>query len=335
MADAREERGEAVEVVLAPDLERVVMALRTFEPHAEKQLADGGADLDGRRAIAIEDRRPLAKRVALRRDQLAHELVVRHVAAEGVSQPRIQIPDGLDPDSVRIGTQEIGPLVRPEVGVLGPLQKLIDEECPLVGTVVGKERAGLIGRRQATDHSQERPSVKGRVGRVGRREHPHQLELFPDEAVDLIESRECVVGRVGDGSRQRDRDRADGDVTHVSRHDRGLTGKRPGLNLSLAVNGHDGAVVRLEGGAIGDIAPGTVGVFRDRFEREALLRDEAAIRWLHDDTDDLGRIGRSARGTAQQPRTDEFIVRRSRREPGSAAMRNLAGRFPQQEARRG
>ena len=52
LANLREERREAKEIVLAPNLERMEMALGALQPHAEEQLADRSADLYGLRPIA-------------------------------------------------------------------------------------------------------------------------------------------------------------------------------------------------------------------------------------------------------------------------------------------
>ena len=59
-ADAGEEGGEAVEVVLAPDLERMMVALRAFEPHAEEELADHRRHLGRLAAVAEEHGRAVA-----------------------------------------------------------------------------------------------------------------------------------------------------------------------------------------------------------------------------------------------------------------------------------
>src|SRR5207249_1287447 len=73
-ADAAEERGEAVEVVLAPHLERVVVAPRAVEPHAEEELADHRGQLVGLAAVAVEHRGPVGPRAAAGGDDLADEL---------------------------------------------------------------------------------------------------------------------------------------------------------------------------------------------------------------------------------------------------------------------
>src|SRR5579872_4779431 len=81
--DLREVSGQAVEVVLTPHLERMMMALGTFQPHSQEQLADHRGDLGRLGPIAEDHRRPGAERAALGRDDLAHKLVIWLVLAEG------------------------------------------------------------------------------------------------------------------------------------------------------------------------------------------------------------------------------------------------------------
>src|SRR5262245_18047028 len=83
VSDAAEVRGEAVEVVLPPDFERVVVALGTFEPHAQEQLADHRRDLVRLTAVTKDDGRAVAEGATLGGEQFADELVVRLVLAEG------------------------------------------------------------------------------------------------------------------------------------------------------------------------------------------------------------------------------------------------------------
>ena len=105
----------------------------------------------------------VAERAALRGQQLADELVVGHVAAEGVAEPGVEVVNRLDADAVRIRPQQVGPLVRPVVGILGPLQQAIDQLRSLVRRSVGKERPCFIRRRQPADHVEVRSAQERRV----------------------------------------------------------------------------------------------------------------------------------------------------------------------------
>ena len=74
-----EERGELVEVVLAPLLVRVVVALGALDPHAQEELADDRRDVRRLAAVAEQDDRAVAVRAPLGGEDLADELVVRLV----------------------------------------------------------------------------------------------------------------------------------------------------------------------------------------------------------------------------------------------------------------
>ena len=59
---AGEVGGEAVEIVLAVFLERMMVALGTFQPDAEEQLADQRRDLVRLAAVAEQHGRPVVQR---------------------------------------------------------------------------------------------------------------------------------------------------------------------------------------------------------------------------------------------------------------------------------
>src|SRR5829696_5389085 len=89
--NAAEERGEAVEVVLPPHLERVVVALRTVEPHAEAELTHHRGEFVRLAAVAVEHRGAVGERAAVGGDDLAHEFVVRLVLPEALPQPLVEV----------------------------------------------------------------------------------------------------------------------------------------------------------------------------------------------------------------------------------------------------
>ena len=172
-ADPGEVGGQAVEVVLAPDLERMMMALGAFQPDAEEQLADDRRDLVGRAAIAKERGRAVAPGAPLGRDQLADELVVGHVLAKRVANPGVEGHGRLDAHAIGIGPQQVGPLVGPEVGVLGPIEQRVDQLLALGRRRAGQKRAGFVGGRQAADHVEIGAPQKGRIrGRLARQRCP-------------------------------------------------------------------------------------------------------------------------------------------------------------------
>ena len=138
-ADPGEVGGELVELRLVPRFEGVVVALGTFEPDAQEELADHRRDLFGLATVAEDRRRPLLEGAPARRDDRVHELVVRHVAAERVADPAVEVQDGLDPHAVGVRAEQVDPLVGPVVGVFGSIEQAIDQPRPLAGRRVGEE----------------------------------------------------------------------------------------------------------------------------------------------------------------------------------------------------
>jgi hypothetical protein len=106
VADAGKVGGEAVEVVLAPFLERMVVAAGTFQPDAEEELADDRGQLRRLAAVAEEHGRAVVPGRTLRRDQLADELIVGLVAAEAVANPGVVV-QRLDADMMD-SPQQVG-----------------------------------------------------------------------------------------------------------------------------------------------------------------------------------------------------------------------------------
>src|SRR5262245_51565293 len=82
VSQAGKEGREAVEVVLPPFLERVMVALGTIQADAEEQLADQRRDLLRLATVAEHHGGPVLPGASLGGDQLAGELVQRFVLAE-------------------------------------------------------------------------------------------------------------------------------------------------------------------------------------------------------------------------------------------------------------
>src|SRR5688572_33505687 len=88
-----EERGHLIEVILAPLLIRMMMALCAIQPHTEEELAKHRREIRRLAPIAVDDRRTVSMVISLRGDDLAHELIVRLVAAKALPQPLIEDVD--------------------------------------------------------------------------------------------------------------------------------------------------------------------------------------------------------------------------------------------------
>ena len=82
----------------------MVMALRTLQPNAEEQLADDRRQLVWLAAIAEKIRVAVPPGAPFRRDQLAHELVIRFVLPKGVPNPGVVVQHRLDSDVIRVRT---------------------------------------------------------------------------------------------------------------------------------------------------------------------------------------------------------------------------------------
>ena len=137
----------------------------------------------------VERGRPLVAGAAPGREDVADELVVGPILGELPAQPARHGHGALRRDRVAIDAQQVGPAHRPVVGILRPLEQLVDQPGPLVGSRVGQERAGLRRGRQRADGVEEDAAQEGGVvGQVaGRDAQPG--ELVPDVAVDEVRFR--------------------------------------------------------------------------------------------------------------------------------------------------
>ncbi len=229
MADAGKDRGKAVKIVLAPNFEGVLMAFGTFEPDAEEQLTDGRSDFDRVGTIAENDRGSVAPSTPLGGNQLADELVIGEVLAKGGSQPCIQVPDGLDTDTVGIGPEKVRPFVGPEVGVFGTVEELVNESVTFVRRSISEKGAGFLGRGEPADHSEVGTAQKRGIGSGAGGEHAEEFQLLPNQVVDFVFTREGTVEFFGNFFGERNRDRTDGNVIHVANHHGGFTGMGPAV----------------------------------------------------------------------------------------------------------
>ena len=137
MSDAAKIGGEAVEFVLAPDLEGMVMAGAQSSRTPRNSWLTIVVISSGSRRSRKNTAAPLGS-AALGRDNLADELVVRLVAAKSIAQPGIEIEVRLDAHAIGIGSNQISPFVRPVIGILGASEQGINQLCPLAGRLVCK-----------------------------------------------------------------------------------------------------------------------------------------------------------------------------------------------------
>ncbi len=166
-ADAGEERGEAVVVVLAVLLERMMVALGALQPHAEEELGRRLGQLRRIVGDAVVVGRAARVDRALGRDQLADELVERLVGAERLLDPVVHGPHALLAQLVAGVADQVGPLERPAGGVLvvvdvlgrvaGEAQQAIDQLRALVGIGRLEERLASLRASAACRWRRGRP----------------------------------------------------------------------------------------------------------------------------------------------------------------------------------
>src|SRR4029078_12333450 len=153
-ADAGEERGEAPVVVLAPFLVRVMVALRARDPLTQEDLRHIVGELLRRLHLLVPDDRRIAGLVAGRGEQIADESVERRVARERRADPLVERERALGPAvlATAADAEDVGPLVREIVAVLGPIQKRVDESIAFSGVGISDESSHLLrcGARHAT-----------------------------------------------------------------------------------------------------------------------------------------------------------------------------------------
>src|SRR5262249_22431624 len=146
--DATEERGQAVVVVLAPDLERMMVALGALHADAEEYLRRRLGEVLWRLVHEIERHRAARVQVALRQDQLAHHAIGRAVLAQRLLEPGVEAVDTLLAEHAAMGPQQIAPLDRPVIHVLGPIKQAVDQLGTLAWLLRGDELARLLDRGQ-------------------------------------------------------------------------------------------------------------------------------------------------------------------------------------------
>src|SRR5439155_17712532 len=138
-----EECGEVIKVVLAPLLVRVMMATGAFETRAEEELAEQRGQVSRLAAVTINDRGTIAMVRALGKEDFTHELVVRLVLPETLPQPLVESEHAFHADAIGVGAQQIAPLVRPVIGVLGSREEAVNQ-CAACGGRTEEWSVGVL-----------------------------------------------------------------------------------------------------------------------------------------------------------------------------------------------
>ena len=167
-ADAGEEVGHLVILVVGPLLHRVVVALGAIDRHAEEGLR-GRLGHAARIVVQHEEvARPVDQRAALRGDKLAHEPVPRRVRLHLIPNPRVVAPHRGRLEPLALHEQQVGPLVGPVVHELGALQECFDQRVAFLRRFVLEKHARLVRRGQNADRVEKGAADEFAV-RAGRR----------------------------------------------------------------------------------------------------------------------------------------------------------------------
>ena len=189
-ADLREERREAVIVVLTPFLKRVMVALRTLHPHAEEKLRGIFKLLLRLLHLAIPAGGRILLHAARRRDHFAHEFVKRAIDSQAVAQPTVE---GKSRGRVlRLSAfvaQQCAPFVREKVGVFRAVEQCVDEPVALGCVFVCEEAVRFLQRRKSPRDVECCTADKCRVVAAVRRRHSHRLELREHLLVHVVSHR--------------------------------------------------------------------------------------------------------------------------------------------------
>ena len=132
-AQPHEEGGHAVVVVLAPFLERMMMALGTLHAYAQEDLRRVLGPVGGIVGGAVEVGRAFGVGASLGGDDVADKLIDRLVVAQGGADPVVEAPHALFVELIAVDAQQVAPFEGPEIDELRPLEHLVDRlgrACP-------------------------------------------------------------------------------------------------------------------------------------------------------------------------------------------------------------
>ena len=126
--------------------------------------------LGGGRRVAVgpvEARRGVLPGRAQPGDDPPDHLVERRVARDLVAQPALEDPGSLLAHRLFFVAQQVGPLERPEIGELGPVDQAIDQLVSLLRVAIGQERPGLVGLGKPADRVEIGPPQEDRIAADG------------------------------------------------------------------------------------------------------------------------------------------------------------------------
>src|SRR5688500_3483264 len=135
----REDALPIVVIILAPAVERMVVALRALDASAEEKLSGSFGTFDGGAGGAIKIGRRIFVGAAAGGDDFAGELVERFVIGDALLDPAVKEFEPFAIENAFFGAEEIHPFQRPEFGEAPIFEKLIDEAGAFAGSLFERE----------------------------------------------------------------------------------------------------------------------------------------------------------------------------------------------------
>ncbi len=167
-SDVAEKCGQAVVVVLGPDVEGMVMAASALEPNAQEDLADGFGRGHGVAVGPVKAGRGVLPGRAQPGDNPAGQLVERRVARDLVAQPALKDPGTLLAHRLLFISEQVGPLQGPVIGELGALDQPVNQLAPFIRVARVEERAGFVGIGEPSNAIEVRAPEKLGIARQVR-----------------------------------------------------------------------------------------------------------------------------------------------------------------------
>ena len=329
VADAGEEGVPAVVVLLRPPLERMVVALGTPQPNAEKELRRGLTAGQGiaQRTVVVRGR--IAIGASSGRDQLTCETVERFSVGDALADPAMQVQHALAVERVLFGAQQVRPLERPTAGEFRPVEKAIDQPSPLVGLLVGNERPGLVAGGQDAEQIEVRAPHKRRIPAHRRRIHSQSFQFRIDVPIDIVDRHRLAPHEIRPSRHEGDANR--NLRVQIADQNRRLP-ETAALHQTVRTHRRQRAHRRIHR-LFRSVARRPVGEPRRHAEPHRLLRsDQDAVARRDLQTLERRRGRRIGRHAPRDPITQHAIRLGVNVEATAPFVRDLAGRLEQHQA---
>ena len=150
-------------------------------------------------------------------------------------EPAGQGDRSLRPNLRLVGPEDVGPLHRPEVGILRPLEEPLNELLPLVRGGIGKERAGLGGGGERADRIEAGAAEERGVVAALRHRNAERGEAVVNEPIDGAYLRRPHEGH----SLARHDDPHRGDMAQMADEDRRVPRDHPRLEHAGGADADD------------------------------------------------------------------------------------------------